>query len=101
MGLTSGQRDLIRRELNKRARLEQAETEAATQPAQVTDVTLLRALSFLSVDEREVWIDRYVLGDPLARIGGRMGLDRVMVRRLEHSANRRLEQVIDRQEEAA
>lgn len=69
----------------------------------IVTLDLLIALSKLTMDEREVWVDRHILGRTLERTGRGMkdhsahepdrikrGLSRERVRTLEHNAKRKM-----------
>lgn len=100
MRLTAATRELIRRARHERA---VADRGRPVHTSEVFDLRLMCALSHLSMDEREVWIDRVVLGRTLEDISRRLisdahprGVTRERVRQLEVQAHRKLDAVIER-----
>lgn len=50
-------------------------------------VALMVDLSYLTCDQREAWVDRYILGRPIADIQNTMGIGRETVRQLSIEAS--------------
>lgn len=85
-------RQQIRSAIDAAARKQQASDRRVTY--RIHDLELLIALGRLGDDEREVWVDRFVVGRTLEGIALDMGIKRERVRQIEKNALRKLKTLL-------